>query len=95
MSKMSKMAEEIKASAENINAEYDKKIQDVETTYGSHLITPVFGTIIDTTSPQGKSTIHSAKIPAAEALSLTDPTNKTTYFDLIGPSGGFNNVEEE
>lgn len=90
-----KMVDEIKEAAKNINVEYDKKIKDVETTYGSHLTKPVFGTILDPDTPQEKSALHTTKIPKAEAEALLDPTNKTTYYDLIGPSGGFNNMEQE
>jgi len=90
-----KMAQEIKESIDSINVVYDKKIEDVVTLYGEHLKSPVFGTILDLNSPQGKSNLHTLKIPTAEAQALLDPTNKTTYFDLIGPSGGFNNILEE
>lgn len=90
-----KMAQEISDSSQAINAKYDALIEDVDTLYGSNIKKPVFGTTIDPTTPQGKSFIHTSKIPAAEVRALLDPTNKTTYFDLIGPSGGFNNVEEE
>jgi hypothetical protein len=90
-----KMAQEISDSVNAINEKYSKMISDLDKLYGSHIKTPVFGTNIDPISPQGKSFIHTSKIPEAEVRALLDPTNKTTYFDLIGPSGGFNNIEEE
>lgn len=90
-----KMAQEIYDSTQAINAKYDALIEDLDDLYGSNIKKPVFGTNLDPTTPQGKSFIHTSKIPGAEVRALLDPTNKTTYFDLIGPSGGFNNVEEE
>lgn len=89
-----KMAQEIADSTKTINAKYDVLIEDLDNLYGSNIKKPVFGTNLDPTTPQGKSFIHTSKIPEAEIRALLDPTNKTTYFDLIGPSGGFNNVEE-
>lgn len=90
-----KMAQEIKDSTDAINSKYVKMIKDLDKLYGSHLKNPVFGTNLLSDTPQGKSFIHTMKIPEAEVKALLDPTNKTTYFDLIGPSGGFNNVGEE
>jgi hypothetical protein len=90
-----KMAQEIADSTNAINEKYSVLIQDLKDLYGSNIKKPVFGTNIDPTTPQGKSFIHTSKIPVAEARALLDPTNKTTYFDLIGPSGGFNNIEDE
>jgi hypothetical protein len=90
-----KKAEEIASSIESINKEYAVKIEDLKNLYGNNIKTPVFGTNIDPATPQGKSFIHKTKIPAAEALAALDPTNKTSYFDLIGSSGGFVNDEEE
>jgi hypothetical protein len=90
-----KMAQEISDSTQAINEKYDALIEDLDKLYGSNIKKPVFGTNLDPSTPQGKSFIHTSKIPEAEVRALLDPTNKTTYFDLIGPSGGFNNVEEE
>lgn len=88
-----KMAQEIADSIQSINAKYDSLEKELDTLYGTNIIKPVFGTNNDSSSPQGKFTKHNDDIPAAEIKALLDPTNKTTYFDLIGPSGGFNNME--
>lgn len=89
-----KMNDEIASASEQINKQYDQLESEVEETYGNNIKEPIFGTKKQVNTPEGKSAIWDSKKPAAEIQAALDPTNKTTYYDIIGPSGGFINGEE-
>lgn len=89
-----KKAEEINSAVDSVNKKYDALIVEAEQTYGSNITSPVFGTNLEPTSPQGKSLIWNSKKPAADIQANLDPTGKTAYYDLIGMSDGLISSEE-
>jgi hypothetical protein len=89
-----KKIEEINSAVASVNKKYDALVADAEQTYGSNITSPVFGTNLEPTSPQGKSLIWNSKKPAADIQANIDPTGKTAYYDLIGMSDGLISSEE-
>ena len=89
-----KMKEEIDSAKSAINEKYTDLIEQLEKKYGNNLKSPIFGTNKESDSPQKNSADWEKKKPLAELEADKDITNKTTYYDIIGPSGGFINQED-
>jgi hypothetical protein len=68
----------------------NQELSNIDTTYGDYLSKPLFGTTLDTTSPEGKRNIYNTvELPAATITATLDITNKTSPLDLSIGNGLF------
>jgi hypothetical protein len=68
----------------------NQELSNIDTTYGDYLSKPLFGTILDITSPEGKRNIYNTvELPAATITATLDITNKTSPLDLSIGNGLF------
>lgn len=82
---------EITNTTKAINDAMQAELDNVDNLYSTYLTKPIYGTVLETNSPEHDRTVYEAELKIAEVTAKLDITGKSSAKDLAGAGKGIIN----